>query len=160
MTQKEKFEELYNSIIASRSTKNMKLLGCMTKKIMNSIIETHPQMAEEMLNVLEAVNWDNYLTEKEAELIISKMVPQPKWTKQQWKNNMTAIDEPIEKNPSYNKCALYVTMSMIDSDSGNTLKRLVPDDIEYFKLLYSLAVDKLTDRDGVFDIRHYFCEIL
>jgi len=28
-----------------------------------------------MLNVLEAVNWDNYLTEKEAELIVSKMVP-------------------------------------------------------------------------------------
>jgi len=73
---------------------------------------------------------------------------------------MTAIDEPIEKNPSYNKCALYVTMSMIDSDSGSTLKRIVSDDLEYFKLLYSLAVDKLTDRDGVFDIRHYFCEIL
>ena len=160
MTQKEKFEELYNSIIASRSTKNMKILGCMTKKVMNSIIDTHPQMAEEMLNMLEAINWDNYLTEKEAEQIISKMQPQPKWTKQQWKNNMTIIDEPLEKAPCYNKCALYITMSMIDSDSSNTLKKLVEDDIEYFKLLYSLAVDKLTDKDGVFDIRHYFCEIL
>lgn len=160
MTLKEKFEELYNSAIASHSPKNMKILGCMTKKIMNSIIESHPQMAEEMLNTLEAINWNNYLTEKEAEQIISKMQPQPKWTKQQWKNNMSIIEEPIEKSPSYNKCSLYVTMSMIDSDSGSTLKKLVQDDIEYFKLLHSLAVDKLTDKDGVFDIRHYFCEIL
>jgi len=67
MTQREKFDELYNSIIASRSAKNMKILGCMTKKIMYTMIDSHPQLAEEMLNVLEAVNWDNYLTEKEAE---------------------------------------------------------------------------------------------
>ena len=160
MTQKEKFEELYNSIIASRNTKNMQVLGCMTKKIMNTIIDTHPQMAEEMLNVIEAVNWDNYLTEKEAEQIITNMKPQPKWTKQLWKNNMTILDESIEKQPSYNKCALYVTMCMIDSDDGETLKKLVPDESEYFKLVYNLAVNKLTDKDGVFDIRHYFCEKL
>lgn len=160
MTQKEKFEELYNTIISSRNPKNMKVLGCMTKKIMNTIIDTHPQIAEEMLNVLEAVNWDNYLTEKEAEHLVSQMQPQPKWTKQQWKNNMTVIDEPLEKSPSYNKCALYVTMSMIDSDSGSTLKKVIQDDSEYFKLLHSLAVDKLTDKDGVFDIRHYFCDFL
>lgn len=49
---------------------------------------------------------------------------------------------------------------MIDSDSGSTLKKLVQDDIEYFKLVYLLAIDKLTDKDGVFDIRHYFCKIL
>jgi hypothetical protein len=42
MTLKEKFEELYNSAIASRNPKNMKILGCMTKKIMYSIIESHP----------------------------------------------------------------------------------------------------------------------
>lgn len=160
MTQKERFEELYSQIIASRNTKNMKILGCMTKKIMNSIIDTHPQIAEEMLNVLEAINWDNYLTEKEADLIISKMQPQPKWTKQQWKATMNSIEEPIEKSPHYNKCALYITMSMIDSDSSGTLKKVAPDELDYFKLVYSLALDKLTDRDGVFDIRHYFCEIL
>jgi hypothetical protein len=38
---------------------------------------------------------------------------------------MSIIEEPIEKSPSYNKCALYITMSMIDSDSGSTLKKLV-----------------------------------
>jgi hypothetical protein len=42
MTQKEKFDDLYNTIIASRNSKNMKILGCMTKKIMYSIIESHP----------------------------------------------------------------------------------------------------------------------
>ena len=158
MSQKEKFEELYNTIIASRSTRNMKILGCVTKSMMNSLIEQHPQVAEELLNILEAINWNNYLTEKEAETIVGGMQPQPKFTKQQWKNNMSNLNEILEKAPHYNKCALYTTMCMIDSDSGETLKRLTQSDTEYFKLLYDLALDKLTDKDGVFDIRHYFCE--
>jgi len=75
MTQKENFEELYNLIIASRNTKNMKVLGHITKKLMYSMIDSHPQLAEEMLNILESINWNNYLTEKEAEQIVSKMQP-------------------------------------------------------------------------------------
>jgi len=73
---------------------------------------------------------------------------------------MESIGEIIEKSPNYNKCALYVTMCMLDSDSSNTLKKLVENETDYFKLLHSLAVDKLTDKDGVFNIRHYFCEFL
>lgn len=160
MTQKERFEELYNSIISSRSNKSMKVLGCVTKKVMNSIIESHPQIAEEMLNILESVNWDNYLTEKEADSLIQGMKPEPRWSRQQWKTMMVTIDEPLEKSPYYNKCALYITMCMIDSDSGPTLKKLVETDLDYFKLVYNLAIDKLTDKDKIFNIRHYFCDFL
>jgi len=73
---------------------------------------------------------------------------------------MEQVNEPLERLPNYNKCALYVTMCMIDSDDGNTLKKLVKTDTDYFRLVYELAVNKLTDKDKVFDIRHYFCEIL
>lgn len=127
---------------------------------MYQTIESHPQKAEELLDILEAVNWTNYLTEKEADQVVSKMMPQPRWTKQQWKANMEKIDEQLEIAPFYNKCALYVTMSMVDSDSSKTLKGLGLDEIEYFKIVYSLATDKLLDKDGVFNIRHYFCELL
>jgi hypothetical protein len=34
MNLKEKFDELYSTILASRDERKMKILGCMTKKIM------------------------------------------------------------------------------------------------------------------------------
>lgn len=160
MTLREKFDDLYSTILSSRDERKMKILGCMTKKIMYQTIESHPQKAEELLDILEAVNWRNYLTEKEADQIITKMQPAPKWTKQQWKNQMEKLDEPIEVAPFYNKCALYITMCMVDSDSGRTLKGMELNDVDYFKLVHSLATDKLLDKDGVFNIRHYFCELL
>jgi hypothetical protein len=49
---------------------------------------------------------------------------------------------------------------MIDSDSGKTLKAIEPNESNYFKIVHSLATDKLLDKDGVFNIRHYFCELL
>lgn len=160
MNLKEKFDDLYTTILSSRDEKKMKILGCMTKKIMYQTIESHPQRAEEYLEILEAVNWNNYLTEKEADALVSKMSPAPKWTRQTWKATMEKMDEPLEAPPFYNKCALYVTMCMIDSDSGKTLKTIEPNEANYFKIVHSLATDKLLDKDGVFNIRHYFCELL
>lgn len=160
MDLKEKFDKLYSTIISSRDNRKMQILGCMTKKIMYQTIESHPQKAEELLNILEAVNWNNYLTEKEADTIVSKMMPAPKWTRQVWKTLMEKLDEPLEVSPFYNKDALYITMCMIDSDSGKTLKSVESNESNYFKLVHSLATDKLLDKDGVFSIRHYFCELL
>lgn len=160
MNLREKFDDLYTTILSSRDAKKMKILGCMTKKIMYQTIESHPQRAEEYIEILEAVNWNNYLTEKEADQIISKMSPAPRWTKQVWKTYMDKIGEFSEARPFYNRCALYITMCMIDSDSSKTLNNLDLNDLEYFKIVYSLATDKLLDKDGVFNIRHYFCELL
>ena len=88
------------------------------------------------------------------------MSPAPKWTRQAWKTQMEKLGEPLEVPPFYNKCALYITMCMIDSDSGKTLKNLETEENNYFKIVHSLATDKLLDKDGVFNIRHYFCELL
>lgn len=160
MNLKEKFDELYSTILASKDERKMKILGCMTKKIMYQTIESHPQRAEELLEILEAVNWNNYLTEKEADQIVSKMSPAPRWSRQQWKTYIEKTDKALEMHPYYNKCALYVTMCMIDSDSGKTIKALESNEEKYFEIIYSLATDKLLDKDGVFNIRHYFCELL
>lgn len=160
MTLKEKFDNLYSTILSSRDDKKMKILGCMTKKIMYQTIEAHPQKAEEYLQILEAVNWNNYLTEKEADTLVNKMSPAPRWTKQAWKTLMDKSEAPLEVPPFYNRCALYVTMCMIDSDSNKTLTSIESDDTKYFKIVHSLATDKLLDKDGVFNIRHYFCELL
>ena len=44
---------------------------------------------------------------------------------------------------------------MVMSDSGSTLKKYVSEE-NLFDVVYELAVDKLTDKDGVFSIRKYF----
>ena len=164
MELKKKFDELYNHIVASRDTGKMKMLGWVMKAMMQQTIENHPQLAEEYINVLESVRWDNYLTEQEAEKIIKAMQPAPKWSKAQWEKMMDGLD--LEHYPCYNKCALYVTMCMIDSDDGELITGLLGmngntvKEPEYFAAVHKFALNKLKDEDGVFNIRRYFKDVL
>lgn len=167
MDHKKKFDELYNYIVTSRDTRKMKMLGWVMKAMMYDTIDAHPQQAEEYLAILESVRWDNYLTEKEAETVVAAMSPAPKWTRQQWVKMMTAtLEHPAECVPCYNAHALFVTMCMVDSDSGNTIAKMMgkegvaTNDMEYFDVVLQFAIDKLKDHDGVFNIRRYFKEIL
>ena len=166
MDHKKKFNELYNYIVASRETGKMKMLGWVMKAMMEQTIANHPQMAEEYINVLESVRWDNYLTEQEAEKIVTAMSPAPMWKKQQWELAMNQMGWDMEHYPCYNKCALYVTMCMVDSDDGDTVAELiskegsVKQDADYLIAIHKLALNKLQDEDGVFNIRRYFKDIL
>ena len=68
---------------------------------------------------------------------------------------MTQSGFDMGHEPCYNSCALWVAMNMIMSDSSETLKKYVAEE-EMFKAVHDLAVDKLKDKDGVFNIRSYF----
>ena len=166
MDHKKKFTELYNYIVSSRDPKNMKMLGWVMKAMMHQTIEAHPQMAEEYIGILESVKWDNYLTEKEAETIVAAMSPTPKWTKPLWLKMMEQLGFAPDKAHCFNGCALYVTMCMVDSDSGRTIARMMgkegvaTNDTDYFSAVYGFALDKLEDEDGVYNIRRYFKEVL
>jgi hypothetical protein len=163
---KKKFDELYNFIISSRDTGKMKMLGWVMKAMMYDTIDAHPQHADEYLAILESVKWDNYLTEKEAETIVNAMSPAPKWTRQQWLKYMEQSGEGMEHYPCYNKCALYVTMCMVDSDDGETIASMMgkggvaTNDMDYFAMVHQFALNKLKDEDGVFNIRRYFKDVL
>ena len=61
----------------------------------------------------------------------------------------------LDKEPYYNRCALWVTMNMKMSDSGETLAKYIAGD-KLFEAVYHLAVDSLTDKDGRFSVRKYF----
>jgi len=166
MELKKKFDELYSHIISSRDTGKMKMLGWVMRAMMDQMIEAHPQLAEEYINVLESVRWDNYLTEREAETIVKAMSPAPKWTRQQWEKHMEQSSEDMERYPCYNKCSLYVTMCMIDSDDGETIAKMMgkdgvaTNDMDYFAMVHQFALNKLKDHDGVFNIRRYFKGVL
>lgn len=152
---KEKYWSLYDYMASSKDPKNMKVFGRVMTSMMEDMIQSSPAKAEEYVDRLESIKWKNYLTQKEAEGIVAKMEPDAPWTKEQWASAMQKHDYPLEKAPCYNKYALWVTMNMIMSDSSETIAMYV-DEENMLKLVHDLAVDKLTDYDGVFSIRSYF----
>lgn len=156
---KEEFKELYDFIIHSNDEEKMHVLGKVTKDMMCKFIESYPQQAREYLDMLQSVKWHNYVTAREAESVIANMKPKPLWTRTVWESTMSKHEIPMSEEPYYNASALYLTMCMISSDSGETIQSLIgqnADAEKIFKVIYKFALDKLKDKDGVFDIRKYF----
>ncbi len=160
---KEEFLKLYDHIVNSEDPEKMHVLGRVVKSMMNRFIESYPQWAREYLDTLQAVKWRNYLTAKEAEQIVANMQPKPLWNRTAWEGMMTNLGLPMQDEPHYNQEALYVTMQMICSDDAETLMSyLGMRDLNngnretLFKLVYKLALNKLCDKDKMFNIREYF----
>jgi phage-related tail protein len=165
MTQVEiaqRFEELYDKMASSKNVKYMEVFGETMKKMMEWFVVNYPDLAQEHLDRLCSIMWNNYLTDKETQAIISNMEPKPAWTKEQWKNVMDSLGIATEEKPYYNCNALFVAVSMIYSDSAKTIAKLLGkplDEVtteEMAKATHLLAIDKLKDEDSVFNIRHYF----
>lgn len=152
---KKEFYELYDMMAMSHDVKNMHTFGKVHQEMMDWMIANKPELAQEWLDKLESIKWKNYLTQKEAEAIIAQMEPKAPWTKEQWKTAMTNAGLELHREPCYNMYALWVTMNMIMSDSSATLSKYVAED-NMFQAVYDLAVDKLRDADGKFNIRSYF----
>ena len=152
---KEKFEGLYNTMASSNNVNFMHIFGHVHKEMMNWMIANKPELALEWLDKLEAIKWKNYLTQKEAEKIVTAMVPKAPWSREQWKQAMDQHGYEVEREPFFNGSSLYAATNMIMSDSSETLKKYIGE-TEMLKAVYDLAVDKLTDKDGVFCIRDYF----
>ena len=139
----------------SNKVEFMHTFGNVHKDMMEWFIQNKPELAKEWIEKLECIRWKNYLTPKEAEKIVSGMEPKAPWSRDQWRQAMEQSGLALEVEPYYNRCALWVTMNMIMSDSSSTLEKYV-DMGSMFKMVHDLAVDKLTDSDGKFEIRKYF----
>lgn len=162
----EEFNRIYHEILNSGERWKMKLLGGVMKTMFNYLVEHDKKAAQEMLNILEAANWDNYLTSSEAASIVDNMQPSPLWNRANWESMMKSLGLRLEDEPDYNPCALFVTMCKIDSDSRKSIAKIMgmgsvqSTDAEYFKAVHMLALDELDDEDGVFSIREYFKRVL
>lgn len=158
MTQEEmkkEFTALYNMMASSQEVAFMRTFGNVHKEMMDWFIANKPEVAQEWIEKLESIRWKNYLTPKEAEKIVAGMNPKAPWSREQWKQAMEQYGYELECEPYYNRCALWVTMNMLMSDSSETMSKYV-DAESLFKLVHDLAVDKLMDKDKVFNIRRYF----
>lgn len=157
-----KFDELYGIMSASNKVKNMELFGCVMREMFDWLTTNKPDLAQEWLSKLESIKWNNYLTVKEAAKIVSEMTPKPAWTKEQLVDALQKLGLVTEESPYYNTNALYTTMSMVYSDSAQTIAKIIGkpladiDNEIMVKAVYALALDKLKDADGKFCMRYYF----
>lgn len=158
---KDRYTGLYDYMANSRDPKNMKAFGCVMTEMMDYLIANKPDVAEEMIDQLEAIKWRQYLTPKEAEKIVAGMDPAGPWSRDTWKKTMESFGLPLEEAPAYNRCALWVEMNKIYSDFGAEIapmlgKALSPTDRDIISACYRLALKNLKDKDGIYDIRKYF----
>lgn len=160
---KERYGSLYEFMANSKKPENMMLFGRVMTQMMDDMIMSNPSKAEEYIDRLEAIKWKNYLTPKEAEAIVAKMEPKAPWSREVWKQAMTQLGLPMEEEPCYNSCALWVVMNQVYTDHAQTIadniikkplaeipaNQLVPG-------IRALALDLLKDKDGVYHVRSYF----
>lgn len=153
----------YEAIVKSGDNSKMEQLGDMVKRVFRWLCRHEPEVAEQALDILGNDDCYNYLSEPEARNIVSHMQPAPRWTLDDLvllvhQNNYMQADEP----PYYNEWALLTTMCMLLSDSGETLSEALgmpghqASSEELLAVVYRLALDKLKDKDKMFNIRKYF----
>ena len=163
-----RYDELYDVMKHSKETKNMKIFGKSEKYMFRELAGAHPDMAERWLSHLEAVCWNNYLSQHEAMNIGKRLVNQDgtkgfHWNHDTFVSAVKSLGGVTEHKPYYNSYALCVTANMIYSDHGKSIAEdmgyksiaEVPND-KMALSCYKKAVECLTDEDEGFSIRDYF----
>lgn len=164
----ERYEELYNKMKNSKDVKNMKIFGEATTWLFAETAKTHPDIAESYLSHLEAVCWDNYLSEQEAINISKRTINQDEsrgfhWPHDVFINAVKKLGGVTEEKPYYNSYALCVTANVIYSDHARSIAldmgykspSEVPNE-DMALSCYRKAVEKLKDIDAGFHVRKYF----
>ena len=97
---RDRYLGLYDYMATSRDPKNMKAFGCVMTEMMDYLVANKPDVAEEMIDKLEAIKWRQYLTPKEAEKIVAGMDPKAPWSRDTWKSAMESFGLPLEEMPA------------------------------------------------------------
>lgn len=161
-------EKLYKGIIHSKDDAKMEMLGCIFLSMMEQIEATNPRLYKEMVERMEATEWNNYLTEAEATKIASALVNQDgsrgaHWPYEAFKNAVESLGGKPSESPYYNCYALWVTANMLYSDHAQSVAEdmgyKTPAEVPNEKMalsMYKKAVEKLKDMDRPYFVRAYF----
>ena len=159
---KERYASLYDYMASSGNPEYMKVFGKVMNEMTDWFIANKPELAEEWIDKLGAIKWRNYLTQKEASDIVSRMEPKAPWSRETWMGAMDNLSLVHEEIPYYNSCALWAVMNMVYSDSAQSIASIMGKPLQevpaeqMVKASHALALDKLKDKDGVFNVRKYF----
>lgn len=164
----ERYEELYHKMATSKEPKYMHVFGEAEKYMFKEVAKMNPEMADNWLSHLEAVCWENYLSEKEAKNIGMRIVNQDgtkgfHWNHDVFTKAVESLGGVVEEKPYYNSYSLCVTANMVYSDHALSIAMDLgykdPKEVPNEKMAlscYRKAVEKLKDIDGGFHVRKYF----
>lgn len=164
----ERYDELYAKMANSKDVKNMKIFGEASTWVFRELTKAHPEMAENWLSHLEAVCWNNYLSQNEAMNIGKRIINQDgtkgfHWNHDVFTKAVESLGGKVEDKPYYNSYALCVVSNMIYSDHALSIAMdmgyKTPQEVPNEKMAlscYRKAVEKLKDIDGGFRARKYF----
>lgn len=165
---KERYERLHEKMLGMDDEHAVKVFAGAQMWAFGKVVESSPAVAEMWLGKLEAICWNNYLSDAEAKMIASKLVNQDgstgaKWGKDAFLQTVEKLGGDIEKEPYYNDNALWITAVMMYSDHAKSIAEdmghALPSDIPSEKMAlscYRKAVEKLCDRDRKHFVREYF----
>lgn len=168
----ERYDELYKDMASSKDVAKMHVFGAVGRWMFCQLAEANPRAAQAALDKLEAVNWNNYLSDAEAKEVCSKLVNQDgsvggRWTREAFLQAVEKLGGEVEKKPYYNANALWVTADMIYSDHARSIAEdmglqsptAVPVE-QMVSSCYRKAVEKLCDKDRKHFVRPYFAELI
>lgn len=161
-------EELYRDIIRSNDNAKMEMLGEIFLSTIEQLEASSPRLYKEIVEKMEAIEWNNYLTEYEAAKIASTLVNQDGSTGAHWpydvfKGAVESLGGKTSDMPYYNCYALWVVANMIYSDHAQSVAEDMgyksPTEVSTEKMalsMYKKAVEKLKDVNRPYFVRPYF----
>lgn len=164
----QRYYQLYDIMKESKDIKKMKIFGDAEKYVFKELLSSSPDLAEKWLSHLEAICWENYLSEREMVNIGKRIINQDKTKGYHWQydvfvNTMKSLNKEINRSPIYNSYALFVTINLIYSDHAKSIAEdmdftnvnNVPNE-KMFSSCYRKAIEKFDDLDGGYNVRSYF----
>lgn len=164
----DRYDVLYDKMKESKNVKNMMIFGESEKWIFHELAKSHPELAEKWLSHLEAVCWDNFISEGEMLNISKKIVNQDgakefHWSYDVFTRAVDSLGGVKEDKPYYNSYALATVANMVYSDHAKS----IAEDMGYKTVAevpnekmalscYRKAVELLKDPDLGFHARKYF----
>lgn len=165
---KTRYAYLYDLVMSSKSVEKMVIFGNAEHYVFDKLASSSPSMAKEWLEMLEAVCWNNYLSESQAEYIANKIINQdgshgPYWSMETFFNVVPKLGGKLEEEPYYNRHALWLVANAHFSDFAKSTS----EDLGYQSIsdvpaekmalsMYKKAVESLKDADRKHYITDYY----
>jgi hypothetical protein len=158
-----KFHELEDLLFLHQHEDDMKVYKCAMKELLAYTAQRDPVMANKIIEKLQAIQWEQYLSHEEAHKVYNSLQPQAKWDYNTLQQHLKNLNLSHEEEGQYNSYALWICISGIYSDHSNTFAKMmgkthvneIPDH-ELIPHLHVIAIEKLKDKDGYYEIREYF----
>lgn len=141
----------------------MMLFGSVMNELMELVIKSSPTFAEQEIDKLESMNWHQYLTKIEAEKICDSITPSYAWNFNDWEKALNSFELEIEREPYFNKYALWVVMNYIYKiNSGTISVKILENKMEevtseqMISVIHALSIDFLMEKDERLNVRKFF----